>query len=64
MEAIGIGPFGRMKNGGVLGSTTLSAAEVLLRGSRRVQGPWQRIDFPEIDYRRVVAIMPPIVSFC
>jgi len=50
VEAAGIGPYGRTKNGQVLGTTTLSPAEVLLRGSRRLEGPWQRIDFPEIDY--------------
>ena len=50
MEAAGIGPYGRTKNGRVLGSTTLSPTEVLLRGSRRLEGQWQRIDFPEIDY--------------
>lgn len=50
LEAAGLGPFGRTKNGRVLGSTTLSPAEVLLRGSRRLDGPWQRIDFPEINY--------------
>jgi hypothetical protein len=50
VDAAGIGPFGRMKSGVLLGSTTLAPAEVLLRGSRRLQGPWQRIDFPQIHY--------------
>jgi hypothetical protein len=49
-ENVGIGPYGRTKNGHLLGSTTLAPAEVLLRGSRRLYGPWGRIEFPKIDY--------------
>lgn len=50
VEAAGIGPFGRMKNGGLLGSTRLTPGEVLLRGSRRLEGLCERSDFPSIDY--------------
>lgn len=46
----GIGPLGRLTGGAPLGPIALTAAEVLRRGARRLEGPWSRIDFPELVF--------------
>ncbi|MBZ5537250.1 MAG: TerB N-terminal domain-containing protein [Acidobacteriia bacterium] len=43
----GIGPLGRAKDGRLLGPISLTPAEVINRGSARLEGPWSRLEFPE-----------------
>lgn len=47
--AAGIGRFGRASNGYTLDPISLTPLEVLWRGSPRLEGPWQGLEFPEIE---------------
>jgi hypothetical protein len=44
----GIGPLGRLTDGTPMAPITLTAVEVLKRGSSRLDGPWARVDFPAL----------------
>ncbi len=48
VQASGIGRFGRASNGYTLDPISLTPLEVLWRGSPRLDGPWEGLDFPEI----------------
>lgn len=48
IKQAGIGPLGRLSDGTPLTPITLTAIEVLKRGSARLDGPWARIDFPDL----------------
>ncbi|WP_242834002.1 TerB N-terminal domain-containing protein [Desulfitobacterium hafniense] len=49
LKQLGIGPMGRLTDGTALSNyLKLSATEVLRRGSERFDGPWQRLEFPEL----------------
>lgn len=49
LKQLGIGPMGRLIDGTALSNyLKLSAAEILRRGSERFDGPWQRLEFPEL----------------
>lgn len=48
IKQAGIGPLGRLADGTPLTPVTLTPIEVLKRGSVRLDGPWTRIDFPEL----------------
>ena len=48
-KLLGIGPMGRLIDGTALSNCLrLSASEILQRGSERFDGPWQRLEFPEL----------------
>ncbi len=50
LKRLGIGPDGRLPDQTALDRRiTLSAAEILHGGSRRLEGPWKRIVFPEMN---------------
>lgn len=49
LKQLGIGPMGRLIDGTALSNyLRLSAPEILRRGSERCDGPWQRLEFPEL----------------
>ncbi|SDH52669.1 TerB N-terminal domain-containing protein [Desulfosporosinus hippei] len=50
LKQLGLGPMGRLIDGTALSNyLRLSAPEILLRGSERFDGPWQRLEFPELN---------------
>lgn len=48
LNGLGIGPMGRLDDGTPLKTIKLTRFEVLNRGSQRLDGPWSRIEFPEM----------------
>ncbi|QNB45477.1 hypothetical protein BR63_03580 [Thermanaerosceptrum fracticalcis] len=49
LKQLGLGPMGRLMDGTSLSNyIKLTTTEILRRGSERFDGPWQRIEFPEI----------------
>lgn len=49
LKQLGLGPMGRLMDGTSLNNhIKLSPAEILRKGSERLDGPWKRIEFPEI----------------
>ncbi len=47
LSGLGIGPLGRLDDGTPLEAIRLSPAEVLHRGSARLDGPWCRLELPD-----------------
>lgn len=51
LKRIGIGPMGRTTNGAPLDKPyQLTPFETLRRGGDRLQGPWKRVLFPDLDW--------------
>jgi len=48
VQSAGIAGPGRAQDGTPLDPIPLTPAEVLLRGSARLEGPWTRIEFPQV----------------
>lgn len=51
IQQAGIGPMGRLTDGTSLvglGSPRLKPADILARGSARLAGPWQTVEFPDL----------------
>ena len=51
IQQAGIGPMGRLTDGASLaglGSPRLKPADILARGSARLAGPWQTVEFPDL----------------
>jgi hypothetical protein len=52
VQQAGIGPLGRLSDGTSLAGLAtpgLKPAEILARGSARLAGPWQKVEFPDLQ---------------
>lgn len=52
VQQAGIGPMGRLTDGtslAALSAPGLKPAEILARGSARLAGPWQKVEFPDLQ---------------
>ncbi|MGB0386791.1 MAG: TerB N-terminal domain-containing protein [Ardenticatenaceae bacterium] len=57
VEQAGIVAGGRAADGTPLASVTLTPLEVINRGSERLQGPWERVEFPPFQLQQGRSMM-------
>jgi len=55
LRSAGLAGMGRLSDGSSLKPIALSGEETLTRGSSRLDGPWSRIDFPEMRLPRMTS---------